>query len=491
MKKVWAFDLGASNGRLMVSSFDGNSLELEEIHRFSNHPTKVMNRYYWDVLHIMNEMIIGMSKSREKGHGEVESLGIDSWGVDFGLLSDSGELLGNPYCYRDPYAALGLAEVTKQIGKEDLFSRTGNEPAQINTLFQLYAIKNNNPMMLEQAKSLLMTPNLIGYLLSGEKQNEFTISSTSQMLSISSQHWDTDLIRMLALPPDIFEPIVRPMTMLGKTLPHINQEVGTTAVKVINVAGHDTASALAALPMNDTDSVFMSCGTWVLMGVQVNEPNISKDAFSFGFTNEGTLDGQYRLLKNNMGLWLLQQCRFRWEKDGILTNFSEENRLIEQTVPFQTFINPDDPQFFNPSDMVDAIQSYCRYTGQVVPDSRGKILSCILESLALKYRWVIEKLERVTGKQLKKINMGGGGIQNKLFCQYTSNATGREVIAGPVEASSIGNSVAQWIALGEFKDLKEARTVVQSSFHTEIYEPMKQANWQEAYEKFVEITNLK
>ncbi|MFA9557737.1 rhamnulokinase family protein [Evansella sp. AB-rgal1] len=491
MKKVWAFDLGASNGRLMVSSFDGNRLGLEEIHRFSNQPTKVMNRYYWDVLHIINEMKTGMSKSRVKGHGDVESLGIDSWGVDFGLLSSNGEILGNPYCYRDPYAALGLAEVTKLVGKKELFFRTGNEPTQINTLFQLYGIKKNNPMLLEQAESLLMTPNLIGYLLSGEKQNEFTISSTSQLLSISSQSWDSELINTLGLPIDIFEPIVKPMTMLGKTLPHINQEVGMSAVNIVNVAGHDTASALAALPMEGNDSVFMSCGTWVLMGVQMNEPNVSHEAFTYGFTNEGTLDGQYRLLKNNMGLWLIQQCRFIWEKEGIQTDYIEESRLIEKTKSFQTFIDPDDPLFFNPSNMVEAVQSYCRNTGQVVPNSRGEILSCILESLALKYRWVVEKLERITDKQWKKIHMGGGGIQNNLFCQYTSNATGREVIAGPVEASSIGNSIAQWIALGEFKNLKEARMIVQNSFHTEIYEPMNTANWQEAYEKFLEVTTLK
>ncbi|WP_407270899.1 rhamnulokinase family protein [Radiobacillus sp. PE A8.2] len=487
MKKVWAFDLGASNGRLILSSFDGKRLHFEEQHRFFNSPVHVTNHYYWDILKIFEEMKVGMKKSLKNGNKNVESMGIDTWGVDFGLLSKNGELLSNPYSYRDPQHAVGMTEALKTTAKDDLFYRTGNETAPINTLFQLYGIQKNNPSLLENAETLLMTPNLISYLFSGEKRNEFTISSTTQMLDKDSKDWDTALVKQFGIPAHIFAPVTMPMTSIGHTLPEINLELLMDPVKVINIAGHDTASALAALPIKDNNSVFMSCGTWVLMGVQVEKPVVTQEAYEWGFTNEGTIDGQYRLLKNNMGLWLLQQCRIIWEKEGIATNYIEEDQLGANATSFQSFINPDDPSFFNPTNMVEAIQAFCRNSGQKVPETRAEILTCILESLALKYRWVVERLEKLTGKQLNKIHMGGGGIQNQRLCHFTANATDREVIAGPIEASSIGNSIAQWISLGELNNLSEAREIVDNSFDVAVYEPKNQMKWQEAYDRFKEF----
>jgi rhamnulokinase len=487
VKKVCAFDLGASNGRLMLSKFDGNYLEMEEIHRFSNQPVYLTGHFYWDILRIFQEMKNGISKSIQMGHKEIESLGVDTWGVDFGLLSSSGELLGNPYSYRDPQTLEWMSEVFTKISKEELFNRTAVEPSHINTVFQLYAIQRRLPQLIDQTETLLLTPNLVSYLLSGVKVNEFTISTTTQLYNYIQRNWDFELIDLLDIPARIFAPVVSSGTILGPTLGSINRELNIKPIQVIAVAGHDTACALAAMPIKNDKTVFMSCGTWVLMGVQVKEPVVTKDSLEWGFTNEGTLDGVYRLQKNIMGLWLIQQCRVAWSREGKTTSYAEESIWVKEAKPFKSFINPDDPMFFNPENMPNQIRKYCNKTGQSVPESNGEILRCILESLALKYRWVIEKLEQLTNSSLQEIHMGGGGIQNEWLCQFTANATNRVVTAGPVEASAIGNSLAQWIALGEIKDLKEGRKVVEQSFSMKIYEPQNQSEWEEAYHRFVKL----
>ncbi len=489
MKKVWAFDLGASNGRLMLSSFDGERIHLEEIHRFSNQPIQLTNHFYWDILRIFQEMKNGITKSLQQGHDDITSLGVDTWGVDFGLLSPTGELLGNPYSYRDPLHSEGMNEVLKKISAEELFKRSGIEPASFNTIFQLYGIKKRRSELLEQAETLLFTPNLVNYLFSGVKANEFTISTTSQLYNFSQKNWDDELLTQLGIPSKMFGEITKPGTILGSTLDSINKELGMNPVQVINVAGHDTASALAALPIKNNNTAFMSCGTWVLIGVKVKEPIVSEEAFSWGFTNEGTIEEEYRLLKNNMGLWLIQQCRAIWEREGSSMGYEEENKLVKEAKPFQSFINPDDPSFFNPKNMIASISDFCLKTGQSVPETKGDILRCILDSLALKYRWVLERLEHLTETNIEEIHMGGGGIQNQLLCQFTANATSRLVNAGPVEASALGNSIAQYIALGDISDLEEAREVVERSFSTKVYPPADQMDWQVAYEKFVQYVN--
>jgi rhamnulokinase len=487
VKKVWAFDLGASNGRLILSKFDGNRLHLEEIHRFANQPVHLTGHFYWDILGIFQEMKNGISKSIQMGHKEIESLGVDTWGVDFGLLSSNGELLGNPYSYRDPQTQEVMDKVLTKISKEELFNRTGVEPLHINTVFQLYAIKSRLPQLFNQAETLLLTPNLLSYLFSGVKVNEFTISTTTQLYNYTQKNWDFELLERLNIPTQIFAPVVQSGTILGPTLKSINKELNIKPIQVIAVAGHDTASALAAMPIKNEKTVFMSCGTWVLMGVQVKDPVVAKDSLEWGFTNEGTLDGVYRLQKNIMGLWLIQQCRIAWAREGQSTTFKEEGRWAKESEPFKCLINPDDSMFFNPENMPNQIREYCRKTGQPLPETKGEILRCILESLALKYRWVIEKLEQLTNSSLQEIHMGGGGIQNELLCQFTANATNRVVTAGPVEASAIGNSLAQLIALGEIKDLKEARKVVEQSFSMKMYEPIDQLAWEEAYERFIKL----
>ncbi|GAB2567210.1 rhamnulokinase [Gracilibacillus alcaliphilus] len=487
MKKVWAFDIGASNGRLILNSFDGEKMYTEEIYRFDNHPVHVTGNDYWDILHIFAEMKKGMQISLQKGHSEIESMGIDTWGVDFGLLAKTGELLANPYSYRNPRNQEAMEAALQHISSEKLFELTGVETAPINTVFQLYAIKQHCPELLEQADTLLLTPNLLSYLFSGEKYNEFTISSTTQLLTSEGKQWAKDILTQLGLPSHIFAPLVNSATISGETLPAINRELHMDPVKVVNVAGHDTASALAALPLEDDQSIFMSCGTWVLIGVPIEQNVTDINAMHWGFTNEGTIDGRSRLQKNNMGMWLLQQCRKVWERQGIKTDYAKENTLFAEAPAFRSFINPDDTQFFNPVNMVEAIQHYCTATSQPVPETQGELIRCILESLVLKYRWVIERLEQLTGKELKRIHMGGGAIRNETLCQLTASATLREVTAGPVEASSIGNAIGQWLALGEIASIQEARQIVKKSFKVNIYQPKQAEEWQQAYQRFTKM----
>ncbi|UOQ87387.1 rhamnulokinase [Gracilibacillus salinarum] len=490
MKKVWAFDIGASNGRLMLSSFDGHKLYLEEIYRFSNQPVHLTGHYYWNILSIFTKMKKAMQMSVQQGHQQIESMGIDTWGADFGLLSDTGELLANPYSYRNPLNDRGMNEALQHISAKELFDITGVETAAINTVFQLYTLKKYNPALLDNADMLLLTPNLLAYLFCGEKQNEFTISSTTQLLRAGETSWNKQILQRLSLPDDLLAPTTASLTIAGQSLSVINREIGMSPVKVINTASHDTASAIAALPLEDQYSVFMSCGTWVLMGVPVERPVISEDVMESGFTNEGTIDGKYRLQKNNMGMWLLQQCRVSWEREGIATDFNKENQLFEEAPAFRSFINPDDQRFFNPLNMMTEIQGYCKETQQPVPATQGEMIRCILESLALKYGWLLHRLEKLTGKYLKRIHMGGGAIRNQTLCQLTANATGREVVAGPIEASAIGNAIGQWIALGEVKDLKQARQLVRESFPLQYYQPQDQIKWQEAYQRFERYTGL-
>ncbi|WP_456307907.1 rhamnulokinase, partial [Geobacillus vulcani] len=328
---------------------------------------------------------------------------------------------------------------------------------------------------------------LLMELFCGVRANEFTIVTTTQLYNFKQRNWDFELLERLHLPSRILAPVIQPGVVLGPTLQSINRELNIDSVQVVAVAGHDTACALAALPMKHEQSVFMSCGTWVLMGIQVKEPIVTEEALRWGFTNEGTLEGFYRLQKNIMGLWLIQQCRAAWIREGKKFTYEQEELWVKDAKPFQSFIDPDDPMFFNPEHMPNQIQQYCQMTGQHVPETKGEILRCILESLALKYRWVLERLEQLACISLREIHMGGGGIRNPILCQFTANATNHYVIAGPVEASAIGNSLAQWISLGEMKNLQEAREVVERSFEFKIYQPQNQTEWQEAYDKFTKF----
>lgn len=485
MRKVIAVDLGASNGRLIVAKLHNQKLVMEELHRFSNEPIEKGEHLFWDISSLVNEIKIGLKKYVKKYGASVSGIGFDTWGVDFGIVSNEDTLLEDPYSYRDTHTTEIMPKVHQKIAEKDLFMRTGVESAAINTIYQLAAIFTKRPELEEKTSAILTMPSLLGFLLTGEKYNEFTHASTTQLLNWKTQNWDQEIIEKVFSGKLPLADIKATNTIIGHTKNDLNQEIGLDPIPVINVPGHDTACALAAMPLQNKETAFMSCGTWVLIGVEVERPIVTKEAYKWGFTNEATLVRTYRLQKNNMGLWLLQQCRKEWEGNGESVSYEEENDLLMKADPFQSLIDPDHEMFFNPSSMTEAIQEFCRQTKQIIPTSKGEFIRCILESLALKYRWVIERLELLTESEVPSIHMAGGGIQNKWLCQFTANSTRKPVKTGPIEASSIGNALSQFIALGEFENLDEAREVLNHSFNTTEYIPMELAIWDQVYSRFI------
>lgn len=484
MTRVIAIDLGASNGRLILSVLKDRKITLEEIHRFPNEPLAKDGHLYWDIDSIKREIMKGLKKYTEQYSEEIHGIGIDTWGVDFGFVGSDGELLENPYAYRDTHTNEIMAEVHQQMSPEELFQQTGVEPAAINTLYQLAAIQKKRPELIDEAETILTMPSLLGYLLTEKRVNEFTHASTTQLLNLHTGDWDEDLLAKIfgkELPLAMIQPT---HAILGSTTSAINEATNLQATSVINVPGHDTACALVAMPLVNEETVFMSCGTWVLMGVKVDKPIVSEDAFAWGFTNEGTAEGTYRFQKNNMGLWLLQQCKREWQEAGEGISYAEESQLLEEATPFQSFIDPDHELFFNPDSMEEAIQTFCRDSGQKIPTTKGELIRCITESLTLKYRWILERMEGLTEKEIPSIHMVGGGIQNQHFCQFTANATEKNVLAGPIEASATGNALSQFIALGEIANEKEAQEISRDSFPMKEYTPEKTDSWNEAYKRF-------
>ncbi|HLR15539.1 MAG TPA: rhamnulokinase family protein [Bacillota bacterium] len=487
MKKVIAVDLGASNGRLMIVTLEGQRLTLEELHRFSNEPVERNGHFFWDISSIFTEVKNGLNKYVVKYGPHIDGIGFDTWGVDFGMISEKGDLLGDPYSYRDTHTNEIMPKVHQQISDQELFTRTGIESAPINTLYQLVAVFNKHPEFKKQVSTILTMPSLLGFLFTNQTYNEFTHASTTQLLNTGTQDWDGKIIEKVFAGQLPLAEIKATNTVVGYTKNELNEEIGIEPIPVINVPGHDTACALAAMPLHDRQTAFMSCGTWVLIGIEVDQPIVTKEAFEWGFTNEGTMDKTYRLQKNNMGLWLLQQCKKDWEKDGEFISYQEESNLLMEAEPFKSLIDPDHELFFNPRSMTEAIQTYCQQTEQKVPTTKGEFIRCILESLALKYRWVIERLAHLTEKEIPSIHMAGGGIQNKWLCQFTANATKKPVKAGPVEASSIGNALSQLIALGVFDNLEEARRISSYTFNTIDYTPMDLSPWDQAYSRFIKL----
>ncbi|GGI44547.1 L-fuculose kinase [Paenibacillus marchantiophytorum] len=488
---VLAFDLGASSGRAIVGRLDSEAgwITIEEVHRFSNDPVKVGDRLHWDILRLFHELKQGILQTKHLGYTDIESLAIDSWAVDFGLLAASGELLGNPYHYRDHQTDNVMDKVITSIGREKLYATTGLQFLQFNSIFQLVAIQQRNPELLKRAETFLMIPDLLRYFLTGEKHSEFTNASTTQLLNATTKAWDTELLEQLGLPGEILLQPVASGTRVGALTPDICEELDVASIPVIAVGEHDTASAVVAVPALDEDFAFLSCGTWSLLGTETDAPVLSEQAQAWNFTNEGGVYGTNRLLKNIMGLWLIQECKRTWDKEGKNISFAELVKLAEPVKPFQFFIDPDDDMFLNPAHMPKQIQQYCRDTNQIFPETEGEIVRCILESLAMKYRYIFERTEQLTGKSYQGLHIVGGGIQNELLCQFTASAIQREVWAGPVEGSALGNLVVQWIALGYIADLREARKLIRNSFPVKTYTPQGSAGWQEAYARFEQVAS--
>ncbi|MGM0881261.1 MAG: rhamnulokinase [Bacillota bacterium] len=486
---ILAYDLGASSGRAMLGRLNEGKIEVEELHRFSNDPVQVGDRLHWDILRLLHELKQGLLKAKHRGI-KLDSIAIDSWAVDFGLIGSSGELLGNPYHYRDHHTDGVMERLMEEMTASHIFGRTGIQFLPFNTINQLAALKQADSPLLRDAKHFLMIPDLLRYFLTGEMFNEFSNATTTQLYNPLTGGWDEELIRAIGISPDLFGQVAQPGERVGQLRSSVCEELNIEPVPVYAVAEHDTGSAVAAVPALERSFAYLSCGTWSLMGTEVEEPVINELAQQLNFTNEGGAYGTYRLLKNIMGLWILQECRRSWERGGISYTFPELVKLADEAKPFAAFIDPDDPLFLHPGDMPARISEYCVRTGQTAPEGAGAIVRCILESLALKYRYVLELTEQLSGQTFNGLHMVGGGIQNTLLCKWTANAIGKPVWAGPVEGSAIGNMIVQWIASGKLTDIWEARKVIRESFPVDAYEPEQHEEWENAYHSFIDKTGL-
>jgi rhamnulokinase len=485
-KKLLAFDLGAESGRGVLGLFDGQKLKLEVINRFPNGPVRTLDSLHWDVLGLHAAMLETL-RLCAAGYGHVDSLGVDTWGVDFALLGRGGTLLGNPRHYRDPHTEGIMEAAFARVPRAEIFRQTGLQFMRFNTLFQLLALQRDRSPLLETAETLLFMPDLFHYFFTGIKVNEFTDASTSQMLDPNTRQWAYELVEAFGLPTKILGSIVPPGTVLGPLRASVATETGLNPALVIAPATHDTGSAIAAVPARGTSWAYISSGTWSLMGVELPAPLVNDKAREVNFTNEGGVGGTIRLLKNVMGLWLVQECRRAWERAGTAHSYDELTRLAEAAPPFASILNPDDPSFILPANMPTAMADFCRSTGQPIPREHGDYVRCALESLALRYRWVLERLEELTGRRLDVIHVVGGGSQNGLLCQFTADCCNRPVLAGPVEATAIGNVLVQGIGLGILRSLDEAREVVRRSFDVKTYDPRNPEAWQEPYGRFLKL----
>jgi len=490
--KFLAFDFGASSGRAMLATFDGEKIKLEEKHRFSNDPVSVNGDLYWDVLRLFHEIKQGILKCANSGDRDIDCIGIDTWGVDYGLLDKNGKLLGNPYHYRDTRTEGMYDEAFKLVSKEEIYENTGIAFNWFNTVFQLLSAKISGDTTLKNADKLLFMPDLLNYFLTGEKKCEYTIASTSQMFDSKTHSWSTGMLEKLGIPTNLFAEMIYPGDKVGVLKAELAEELGVGQIPVVAVASHDTGSAVASVPVTDgEDFVYISSGTWSLMGVELDEPMVTEDALNYNFTNEGGVNKTIRFLKNIMGLWLIQESRRQWDREGTLLSFDELEKQAKEATPFASLIDPDYHKFQTPGNMPKRIREYCEKTGQKVPETKGEIVRCIAESLAFKYRQVVEGMEDVTGKKYDVINIVGGGIKDKMICSFTANATGRKVSTGPVEATSIGNVIVQGMAMGAIKNLEEGRKIVKNSFPIEEYIPENSDAWNDAYENWKKICTLK
>lgn len=484
-KKTLAFDFGASSGRAIVGTLEDGKITMEEVHRFSNDPVMVNGTMYWDTLRQFYEIKQGIVKAKKCG--KIESIGIDTWGVDFGLLDEHGELLENAVHYRDERTRDMIEKVFAKIPQEKLYEITGNEFMYFNTIFQMAALKEKRPWVLERAKSFLFTPDLFNYFLTGVKKSEYTMATTTSMFDIREKKWSKEVMDALGFEESFFPEIVESGTVVGELSSDICEELSVETAKIIAVASHDTESASAIVPTQDDDFLFISCGTWSLYGTELEHPAINETSLELSVSNEGAYGGKTNFLKNIAGLWMVQESRRQWRREGQEYSFGELEQFANAVEPLQNYVDVDADRFVAAGNMPRRIRAFCEETGQKIPESVGDVVCCINQSIALKYRSVLEKIEKCLGKKYNKIHMIGGGIQSKMLCQMTANATNCQVIAGPVEATALGNLAVQFVTLGEIKDIKEARQIVANSEVFQVYEPMNTKEWNQAYETYKNI----
>ena len=476
-----AVDLGAGSGRVVAGIYDGSRLDMAELNRFSNDPVKEADGWHWNLEQLFTNVRQGIAIAVKKYGDAVVSVGVDTWGVDYGLLDARGELLGVPFQYRDSRTQGMPEEAFRRMPRQEIYRRTGIQFMFFNTLFQLLA---EPKARMEKTERLLFMPDLIHFLLTGLTVNEKTIASTSQLLDPHMQSWAPDLIRTMGLTEKIFGNLMDAGTALGELRSGVAAETGARKLRVIAPAGHDTASAVVGVSAEEPEPVFLSSGTWSVMGRELKQPVISEESFQAAFSNEGGVFGTTRFLKNIAGMWLLQECKRAWDAGGKTVTYDELERQAQASPPFAAFVDPDAVDFQAPTDMPAAIAAFCRRSGQTAPADHGACTRIIFESLALKYRSVKESLARITGKPVERVYLVGGGCRNQLLNQFAADAMNCPVMAGPVEATSIGNAVMQLYALGEIRSLAEGRALVRRSFETKMFEPKNTGAWDDAYEHF-------
>ncbi len=485
MKNVLAFDFGASSGRAILGCCDGGKISLKEVHRFSNDPVELNGTFYWDVLRLFFEIKQGILKARDAGG--FESIGIDTWGVDFGLLDENGRMLGNPVHYRDRRTQGAVQRSEKYISNDRLYAISGIQFMEFNTVFQLMSLKETDPAQLAAADRLLFMPDLLSYFLTGEKVNEYSIATTSGMVDLTTNDWSDEILTAFGFPKKLFTKPVKPGTVIGTLKPELAKELGVPEVPVIAVCGHDTQSAVTAVPAKEKDFAFISSGTWSLFGTEPDGPAAGERSRACNFTNEGGCDYTVAFLKNICGLWLIQESRRQWKREGKEFSFAALETAALASKPFACFIDPDAPDFVQPGDMPGRIRAYCARTGQPVPQTEGEIVRCIYESLALKYKAVFGQLAYCTEKTFGSIYIVGGGSQDNTLNRMTANACGVPVYAGPTEATVLGNVSVQLISLGALQGVAEARAAIGESFDLAYFTPQDTAAWQAAYERYDRI----
>jgi rhamnulokinase len=479
-----AFDLGAESGRLMAGHLRDDRLSLEEIHRFRNGPVAAGGHLYWDILRLWDEIQTGLALAVSKYGKELAGVGVDAWGVDFGLLAADGTLLGNPYHYRDARTDGMVAAASRVLSREDFFTATGVQPMKINSFYQLLSMAGSRA--LEGANAFLNIPDLLNYWLCGRMAGESTIASTTQCLNAEHTDWAKDLLQKFDLPGRLFQPLVPPGRVLEILSADVAARAGCARIPVVNVGSHDTASAVAAVPAGEGEFIFLSSGTWSLMGVETGRPILTPRALDCGFTNEGGINGKRLFLKNITGLWLLQECRREWGKSDLQLTYDSLLRSAEEAPAFASLVVPGDERFLPAGDMPGRIRSFCRETGQAIPQSQGEVIRCILESLALEYRRTADQLAELLGLPMPVIHIIGGGSRNQMLNRFAANATRRAVVAGPVEATALGNIIGQAVATGHLS-WEDGRSLVRRAEDPIRYAPADGAAWEEAYARFLEL----
>lgn len=476
-----AFDFGAESGRAILGVLDGSTISLREIHRFPNKQLRVSGHIHWDIDYLFAELKKGLVSAARKGYERLQGLGVDTWGVDFGLLNADGQILGNPFAYRDRRTEGMMEKAFRMMPREDIYSRTGIQFMPFNSVFQLLSLVSSESPVLDEVETLLFMPDLFNFLLTGEIHAEYTIASTSQMLNAKTRAWEPEIFEKLGLPLRIMAGIIPPGFQVGPLKPDIIQETGVAPVSVFAPACHDTASAVAAVPAQTEKWAYLSSGTWSLLGVEVDEPIINEQSLKNNFTNEGGVGGKIRFLRNTMGLWLFQQCLKRWELQDESLGYDQLTGMALEAQPFRSIVDPDDHVFLNPPDMPAAIKEYCVKTGQPAPENKGEFVRCILESLALKYRFLIERIKAMSIEPVEVLHVVGGGSQNEVLNQFSADALGLPVIAGPVEATAVGNIMIQAIAKDILNGIEEGRKTVARSFPLKYYEPEDKKKWDDVY----------